>query len=45
MTRRDLFLIAAASFASGFLAYWAFDRITFLTGHTIRDVRYAGRVR
>jgi hypothetical protein len=44
MTRRDLVLIAAACFGSGFLAYWALDRITFLTGHTFRDVRYAGRV-
>lgn len=43
MTRRDLTVIAGASFAAGFLTYWAFDRITFLTGHTVRDCRYAGR--
>jgi hypothetical protein len=44
MTRRDLAVIAGASFGSGFLLYYAFDRIAFLTGHTFRDVRYAGRV-
>lgn len=43
MTRRDLTLIAACSFSAGLLTYLVIDRITFLTGHTVRDLRYAGR--
>lgn len=43
MNARGLALIATASFGAGLLAYYAFDRITFLTGHTIRDIRHAGR--
>lgn len=43
MNTRNLALIATASFGAGLLAYYAIDRITFLTGHTIRDIRHAGR--
>lgn len=42
MTARQITPIIAASFAAGLLAYYAVDRITFLTGHTIRDLRHAG---
>jgi hypothetical protein len=42
-SRTTLALATAAAFGAGFLAYYAIDRITFLTGHTIRDIRHAGR--
>ena len=42
-SRTTLALATAAAFGAGLLAYYAVDRITFLTGHTIRDIRHAGR--
>jgi len=41
--RTTLALATAAAFGAGLLAYYAIDRITFLTGHTIRDIRHARR--
>jgi hypothetical protein len=43
MKTRELLPIVVASAAAGALGYYAIDRITFLTGHTIRDIRHAGR--
>lgn len=43
MRARELVPIVIASAAAGALGYYAVDRITFLTGHTIRDIRHAGR--
>jgi hypothetical protein len=40
---RELIPIVIASAAAGALGYYAIDRITFLTGHTVRDIRHAGR--
>jgi hypothetical protein len=40
---RELVPIVIASAAAGALGYYAIDRITFLTGHTVRDIRHAAR--
>lgn len=42
-SRTTYAIVGAASFGAGVLFYYAVDRITFLTGHTFRDIRHAGR--
>jgi hypothetical protein len=40
---RELLPVIAASAAAGALLYYAIDQITVLTGHTVHDLRHAGR--